>query len=260
MTATAPEAGASTPDDDARRDALAGRLFEALLGTFDLLSVQLGIELGLYAALRDRRPRDAAGARDPCRDRRPLRARVAGAAGGDRPARRRRRRRRRRRAPLHPARRPRGGRPRSGRPGDDDPSGAGDPQRGRGVAGAAHRLPHRGRRPLERVPAHLGGPGGGEPAAVPAPPRPGVAARHPRRRCPAPRGRRPRRRRRLRRRLVDASRSRVPTRRPRCTASTSTRRRSAGRGRRRATRGSRIGRGSTSSTRATTASTARSTS
>jgi ubiquinone/menaquinone biosynthesis C-methylase UbiE len=51
VTAPAPEARASTPDDDARRDALAGRLFESLLGAFDLLSAQLGIELGLYAAL-----------------------------------------------------------------------------------------------------------------------------------------------------------------------------------------------------------------
>ncbi|HET7829753.1 MAG TPA: methyltransferase domain-containing protein [Candidatus Limnocylindrales bacterium] len=38
--------------DDERRDAFAGRLFEALLGTFDLLSIQLGLELGLYSALR----------------------------------------------------------------------------------------------------------------------------------------------------------------------------------------------------------------
>ena len=52
MTATAPDA----LSDDARRDALAGRLFEALLGTFDLLSIQLGLELGLYTALRDHGP------------------------------------------------------------------------------------------------------------------------------------------------------------------------------------------------------------
>ena len=39
-------------DDGARRDAFAGRLFEALLGTFDLMSIQLGLELGMYAALR----------------------------------------------------------------------------------------------------------------------------------------------------------------------------------------------------------------
>jgi SAM-dependent methyltransferase len=43
-------------DDAARRDALASRLFEATLGAFDLLAVQLGIELGLYAALRDGGP------------------------------------------------------------------------------------------------------------------------------------------------------------------------------------------------------------
>ncbi len=35
-----------------RRDVLAGRLFEALLGTFDLLSIHLGLDLGLYDALR----------------------------------------------------------------------------------------------------------------------------------------------------------------------------------------------------------------
>jgi 2-polyprenyl-3-methyl-5-hydroxy-6-metoxy-1,4-benzoquinol methylase len=39
--------------EEARRDALAGRLFEATIGTFDLLAVQLGVELGLYTALRD---------------------------------------------------------------------------------------------------------------------------------------------------------------------------------------------------------------
>ncbi|HUQ44850.1 MAG TPA: class I SAM-dependent methyltransferase [Candidatus Limnocylindria bacterium] len=35
-----------------RRDALAGRLFEAALGAFDVLTVDLGLELGLYEALR----------------------------------------------------------------------------------------------------------------------------------------------------------------------------------------------------------------
>ena len=38
---------------DARRDALAERLFEATLGAFDLLAVHLGLDLGLYRALRD---------------------------------------------------------------------------------------------------------------------------------------------------------------------------------------------------------------
>jgi SAM-dependent methyltransferase len=38
--------------DDARRDALAERLFAATLGAFDLLSVHLGLDLGLYASLR----------------------------------------------------------------------------------------------------------------------------------------------------------------------------------------------------------------
>ncbi len=36
-----------------RRDALVGRLFEATLGAFDLLTVYLGDRLGLYAALSD---------------------------------------------------------------------------------------------------------------------------------------------------------------------------------------------------------------
>ena len=43
---------ASSPEDDARRDALAGRLFEATLGAFDLLAIHLGTDLGLYASLR----------------------------------------------------------------------------------------------------------------------------------------------------------------------------------------------------------------
>ena len=43
-------------DDDARRDAFVGRLYEATIGAFDLLVIQLGMELGLYAALRDHGP------------------------------------------------------------------------------------------------------------------------------------------------------------------------------------------------------------
>jgi 2-polyprenyl-3-methyl-5-hydroxy-6-metoxy-1,4-benzoquinol methylase len=46
--------------DDARRDALAGRLFDATLGAFDLLAIHLGLDLGLYAALRDGGPATAA--------------------------------------------------------------------------------------------------------------------------------------------------------------------------------------------------------
>ena len=46
-------------DEESRRDALAGRLFEATIGAFDLLAVQLGIELGLYAALREGGPATA---------------------------------------------------------------------------------------------------------------------------------------------------------------------------------------------------------
>ena len=44
------------PATDARRDALAARLFDATLGAFDLLAIHLGLDLGLYAALRDRGP------------------------------------------------------------------------------------------------------------------------------------------------------------------------------------------------------------
>jgi 2-polyprenyl-3-methyl-5-hydroxy-6-metoxy-1,4-benzoquinol methylase len=50
----------TTPDlEERRRDALAGRLFEATLGAFELLSVYLGDRLGLYGALRDHGPATA---------------------------------------------------------------------------------------------------------------------------------------------------------------------------------------------------------
>ena len=39
---------------EGRRDALVGRLFDATLGAFDLLTVYLGDRLGLYAALAER--------------------------------------------------------------------------------------------------------------------------------------------------------------------------------------------------------------
>jgi 2-polyprenyl-3-methyl-5-hydroxy-6-metoxy-1,4-benzoquinol methylase len=45
--------------DNDRRDALAGRLFDAALGAFDLLSIHLGLDLGLYEALRDDGPATA---------------------------------------------------------------------------------------------------------------------------------------------------------------------------------------------------------
>jgi 2-polyprenyl-3-methyl-5-hydroxy-6-metoxy-1,4-benzoquinol methylase len=50
MTMTAPDQAAE------RRDALVGRLFEATLAAFDLLSIHLGDELGLYRALAERGP------------------------------------------------------------------------------------------------------------------------------------------------------------------------------------------------------------
>ena len=42
--------------DEPRRDALAERLFEATIGAFDLLTVHLGLDLGLYDALRRHGP------------------------------------------------------------------------------------------------------------------------------------------------------------------------------------------------------------
>jgi SAM-dependent methyltransferase len=48
MTLTAPDHAAE------RRDALVGRLFEATLGAFDLLTIHLGDRLGLYRAIVDR--------------------------------------------------------------------------------------------------------------------------------------------------------------------------------------------------------------
>jgi 2-polyprenyl-3-methyl-5-hydroxy-6-metoxy-1,4-benzoquinol methylase len=47
---------AADPSPDARRDALAARLFDATLGAFDLLAVHLGLDLGLYRALADHGP------------------------------------------------------------------------------------------------------------------------------------------------------------------------------------------------------------
>lgn len=46
-------ANSMTPADEAARDALVGRLFEAALGTFDLAALHVGERLGLYAALAD---------------------------------------------------------------------------------------------------------------------------------------------------------------------------------------------------------------
>ena len=45
--------GMVSADDEAARDALVGRLFEAALGTFDLAALHVGERLGLYAALAD---------------------------------------------------------------------------------------------------------------------------------------------------------------------------------------------------------------
>jgi 2-polyprenyl-3-methyl-5-hydroxy-6-metoxy-1,4-benzoquinol methylase len=50
----------TSPVPDARQDALAARLFEATLGAFDLLAVHLGMDLGLYSALRSGGPASAA--------------------------------------------------------------------------------------------------------------------------------------------------------------------------------------------------------
>ena len=50
MTLTAPDGAAE------RRDALVGRLFEATLGAFDLLTIHIGDRLGLYESIADRGP------------------------------------------------------------------------------------------------------------------------------------------------------------------------------------------------------------
>jgi SAM-dependent methyltransferase len=49
----------ASPAEIERRDALAGRLFEAALGAFDLLTIHLGLDLGLYASLRTDGPATA---------------------------------------------------------------------------------------------------------------------------------------------------------------------------------------------------------
>jgi ubiquinone/menaquinone biosynthesis C-methylase UbiE len=41
-----------SPAEIERRDAFAGRLFEAALGAFDLMTIHLGLDLGLYESLR----------------------------------------------------------------------------------------------------------------------------------------------------------------------------------------------------------------
>lgn len=45
-----------TAAETAERDALLGRVFEATLGAFDLLAIHIGLDLGLYVALRDGGP------------------------------------------------------------------------------------------------------------------------------------------------------------------------------------------------------------
>jgi hypothetical protein len=105
------------PDDDRthdaaeRRDALVGRLFEATLGAFDLLTLHLGDELGLYRALSQRGPLTAPELAAAGRHRAALRPGVARAAGRGGPPRRRRPGRGTRRAPVRAACRP----PRSAR-------------------------------------------------------------------------------------------------------------------------------------------------
>ncbi len=44
------------PAHDVRRDALAGRMFAATLGAFDLLAIHLGLDLGLYRVLAEGGP------------------------------------------------------------------------------------------------------------------------------------------------------------------------------------------------------------
>jgi hypothetical protein len=46
----------AAPETEKTPDAFVGRLFEASLGMFDVMSVYLGDQLGLYRALRDGGP------------------------------------------------------------------------------------------------------------------------------------------------------------------------------------------------------------
>jgi 2-polyprenyl-3-methyl-5-hydroxy-6-metoxy-1,4-benzoquinol methylase/predicted transcriptional regulator len=48
--------GTPAADEAGRRDALAGRLFQSMIGSFELASVWLGLRLHLYEALRDQGP------------------------------------------------------------------------------------------------------------------------------------------------------------------------------------------------------------
>jgi predicted transcriptional regulator len=48
--------GTSAADEAGRRDALADRLFQSMIGSFELASVWLGLRLQLYEALRDQGP------------------------------------------------------------------------------------------------------------------------------------------------------------------------------------------------------------
>jgi 2-polyprenyl-3-methyl-5-hydroxy-6-metoxy-1,4-benzoquinol methylase len=54
MAASPGEAAAAGPGASARRDALVERLFQATLGTWDILGVYLGVRLGLYRVLAER--------------------------------------------------------------------------------------------------------------------------------------------------------------------------------------------------------------
>lgn len=56
MTTPTPTVQDPIADPEARRDALAARLFEAALGALDLQTIYLGERLGLYHALADRGP------------------------------------------------------------------------------------------------------------------------------------------------------------------------------------------------------------
>ena len=77
---------------EARRDALVGRLFAAVLGSLELQAVYLGDRLGLYRALADGGPATAPELAARAGIDAALRPRVAGAAGGRRDPRGRRRR------------------------------------------------------------------------------------------------------------------------------------------------------------------------
>ncbi len=220
-----------TTGGDAAMTTLDQRVLDATIGALELFGIHLGSRLGLYdALLRRRRHRRRAGRRR--RHRSPLRPGVAGAAGRGRRPHRRRRRRRRRRPAVHAARGPRRGGRRPARP---RPHGAPRRPGGRHRHRAGRRrgrLPQRRWRALRPLRRRASAGARGPSTGRPSPPRwwrsgcrrRGRRSSGWRRAAGWPTWRAGRAGRR--------SPSPAPSRRPRCGASTATRRRSPRPGRR----------------------------